>query len=365
MHGEFLDAHIHLWEFCLFSTFASLRGVGSREELVAALRARPVEGWHVGVRFNEESLAEKTLPDASFLDRAFGKSPAVIFRTCLHLVVMNTAAMEALGRSAPKGIFLEADVFAILNEIAARLVPDPSLIVKSGLAELARYGITRAIDMAMDLEKRRHFDRVDYYTTDPRLLDEALGFKIFLDGSLGARTAALTEAYADDPGNYGLLNYSDEELLALVERVHRAGKPVACHAIGDRAVDQFLRVLARSRHPKDRLEHAQCLRPDQIEALAEREVAVCIQPIFSRELPWAARRLGPRRLATAYAWGLLLEKGVRLLAGSDAPVDDVSPLAAADATSSLEGPHRLTRAQVLDLFGRANREFFGRGPRDR
>ncbi|MBC7106963.1 MAG: amidohydrolase family protein, partial [Firmicutes bacterium] len=213
--------------------------------------------------------------------------------------------------------------------------------------------------------KRRHFDRVDYYTTDPRLLDEALGFKIFLDGSLGARTAALTEAYADDPGNYGLLNYSDEELLALVERVHRAGKPVACHAIGDRAVDQFLRVLARSRHPKDRLEHAQCLRPDQIEALAEREVAVCIQPIFSRELPWAARRLGPRRLATAYAWGLLLEKGVRLLAGSDAPVDDVSPFAAADATSSLEGPHRLTRAQVLDLFGRANREFFDRGPRDR
>jgi predicted amidohydrolase YtcJ len=360
MNKGFLDAHIHLWEFCLFSFFANLEGVGTGEELVAALGARPVEGWHVGVRFNQESLKDKVLPDAAFLDRAFGKRPAVIFRTCLHLVVMNTAAMEALGRYAPNGIFLEADVFAILNEIAARLVPEPALIVKSGLAELEKCGITRAIDMAMDLTKRRYFEQVDYYTTDIRLLDEALGFKIFLDGSLGARTAALTEEYADDPGNYGLLNYSDDELLALVERVHRAGKPVACHAIGDRAVDQFLRVMARSRHPKDRLEHAQCLRPEQIEALAEQGVAVCIQPVFSRELPWAARRLGPRRLATSYAWGLLLEKGVRVLAGSDAPVDHVSPFVAAQVTSSLEGAHHLSRAQVLDLFGRANWEFYGR-----
>ncbi|MGQ9531488.1 MAG: amidohydrolase [Desulfotomaculales bacterium] len=360
MNEGFVDAHIHLWEFCLFSVFANLEGLRTGEELVAALRARPVEGWHVGVRFNQEYLEEKVLPDAAFLDRAFGKRPAIIFRTCLHLVVMNTAAMEALGRRAPKGILLEADVFAILNEIALRLVPEPALIVERGLAELEKHGIARAIDMAMDLAKRRYFEQVDYYTTDFRLLDEALGFKIFLDGSLGARTAALTEEYADDPGNYGRLNYSDAELLALVEKVHKAGKPVACHAIGDRAVDQFLRVMARSRHPKDRLEHAQCLRSDQIEALAEKEVAVCIQPIFSRELPWAARRLGPRRLTTSYAWGLLLEKGVRLLAGSDAPVDHVSPLVAADATSSLEGPHRLTRAQVLDLFARANREFYDR-----
>ncbi|NPV29318.1 MAG: amidohydrolase family protein [Firmicutes bacterium] len=358
----FLDAHIHLWEFCLFNYFTNLAGVSSKEELIAALKARPLEGWYVGVRFNQESLKEKALPERSFLDRAFGKAPALIFRTCLHLAIANTAAMEALERPAPEGIFREADVFAILNELPERLKLDPELIVKEGVAGLESLGVTRTIDMGMDLSKRKFFGKIDYYTTDFRLLGEALGFKLFLDGSLGARTAALSEEYSDDPGNCGVLNYSDAELLEIVERVHQAGKPVACHAIGDRAVDQFLGVIGKSRHPQDRLEHAQYLRHDQIDALAELGVAVCIQPIFSREVPWARKRLGPRRMETAYAWGLLLKQGVRLLAGSDAPVDAASPLEAANAVASLKGAQRLSRAQVLDLFGRANWEFYGWEP---
>ncbi|HHV76671.1 MAG TPA: amidohydrolase family protein [Syntrophothermus lipocalidus] len=358
----FLDAHIHLWEFCLFSSFANLAGVSCQEELISILKARPIESWLVGVRFNQESTKEKSMPDRCFLDKAFGQVPVVIFRTCLHLVVANTTAMEKLGRRSENGFFYEADVFAILNQLPALLRIQPEIIVRNGMAKLERLEIKKAIDMGMDFNRRSFFDEVLFYTTDMRLLNEALGFKLFLDGSLGARTAALIDEYSDDPGNYGFLNYSDDELLAIVKKVHRVGKPVACHAIGDRAVDQFIRVIKKSRHPQDRLEHVQYLRPDQIDTLAEAGIAVCIQPIFSRELTWARARLGPERIKTAYAWGLLRDRGVRLLAGSDAPVDEASPYEAARTVASLDYEHRLSYDEVLNLYAQANWEFYGWRP---
>lgn len=346
----------------MFNSFTNLARVSCQEELISILKAKPIESWHVGVRFNQESTKEKSMPDRYFLDQGFGQTPVVIFRTCLHLAVANTAAMEKLGRWSENGFFFEGDVFAILNQLPEILRIQPEIIVRNGMAELEKLGITKAIDMGMDFHKRSFFDKAVFYTTDMRLLEEALGFKLFLDGSLGARTAALTEEYSDHPGNYGFLNYSDAELLAIVEKVHRAGKPVACHAIGDRAVDQFLKVIKKSRHPQDRLEHAQYLRPDQIDALAQAGIAVCIQPIFSRELTWARARLGPERIKTAYAWGLLRDRGVRLLAGSDAPVDEASPYEAARTVASLDYEHHLSYDEVLNLYAQANWEFYGWQP---
>lgn len=360
----YVDAHCHVWEFSLFNRFASLEKCSNLEELVETLKSRLIGGWAVGVRFNQESLTEKIIPDRAFLDRAFGSTPVVIVRTCLHLAAANTAAMEKLGLFAEDGLFYEARVFNLLKTLVARINLEPRDVLSAGLRELKRLGFVQVIDMGMDRQKLPFFKgldaevKVDFYTVDLELLDEALGFKIFLDGGLGARTAALTEEYADDPGNYGLLNHSDAGLLALVERVHRHGKPIAVHAIGDRAVDQFLRIIKKSRHPLDRLEHVQYARPDQLDALAELDVSICIQPLFSREISWAIRRLGPQRMHTAYAWGLMRDKGIRLLAGTDAPVEHPDPREAAATVASLEGGHHLDFEEVLDLFARANREFY-------
>lgn len=357
--GGFLDAHIHLWEFSLFNMFVNLAEAANQDQLAVALKAKPVEGWRVGVRFNQESLAEKVIPDRTWLDQVFGREPALIVRTCLHVAAMNTAAMERLGFHSPTGIFLEVNVFAILKELVKQLHLEPTEIVRQGLAELAGLGVTRVIDMGMDGEKRQFFDHIDFYTTEIGLLPEALGFKLFLDGGLGARTAALTEGYTDDPGNYGLLNHEDDQLIKLVAWVHRRGKPVAVHAIGDRAVDQFLRVIKKNRHPLDRLEHVQYARPEQLDELARLEMPVCIQPVFSREIAWAGSRLGFKRMATAYAWGLMRQKGIRLLAGSDAPVDLASPGEAARAADALAGNQHLDYMAVLDLYAQANWDFYG------
>ncbi|NLC07549.1 MAG: amidohydrolase family protein [Syntrophomonadaceae bacterium] len=351
---HFLDAHLHAWEFCLSNYFTNLASVTSLEELIETLQNRPINGWLVGVRFNQETLAEKVIPDKAFLDHAFGARPVLIVRTCLHLVIMNTAAMEQLNRYSSSGIFLEANVFAILEALVTVLQLDMKEIVEKGLAELRQQGITRFIDMGMDSFRRQFFDQIDYYTTDYALIEEALGFKLFLDGGLGARTGALTEEYSDAPGHYGLLNYTDKQLLAIVDQVHQLNKPVALHAVGDRALDQAIHVLKESRHPMDRVEHLQYTRLDQLDTLAKLEILVCIQPIFSREIPWAKNRLGPKRMETAYAWGLMLQKGLRLLVGSDAPVDAVSPVEAAAVVDSLEGNQHLDFAQTLDLYAKTN-----------
>ncbi|GFN21821.1 hypothetical protein TAMC210_01370 [Thermanaeromonas sp. C210] len=360
----YVDAHIHVWEFALFHHFADLEKCANLEELVGTLKAKPVEGWAIGVRFNQEGLAEKTIPDRAFLDKAFGPQPAIIVRTCLHLAVANTAAMDRLGVFSRDGVFREAAVASLLRKLVDGLNLDRRRILAEGLRELKNMGAEWVIDMGMDRQKRSLFDglegemRVDFYTVDPVLLDEALGLKIFLDGGLGARTAALTREYTDDPGNYGVLNFTDRALLSLVERAHQRNKPVAVHAIGDRAVDQFLWVVRQTRHPLDRLEHVQYAREEQLEALAELEIPVCIQPIFSREMSWARSRLGPNRMNTAYAWGLMRDKGIRLLAGSDAPVEHADPREAAATVACLEGRHHLDFEEVLELFARANREFY-------
>ncbi len=358
MPAPFLDAHIHLWEYCLFRAFVDLTAVRCLDECRESLLARPLGDWLIGVGFNQENTVEKLIPDRNMLDNWFGDRPVLIVRSCLHLMIMNTPAMRRLKLYSADGLFMESDVFSILNKVAFQLNLDNSKIIEHGWNNLRTHGYSRVIDMAMDKQKRALFGQVDFYTVDWDILDEALGFKLFLDGSLGARTAALKESYTDDPGNYGQLNYDDDNLLKVVDRVHNSGKPVACHAIGDRAVEQFLKVIEKSRHPLDRIEHLQVATPAQIEAIARLDIPVCIEPAFSGELSWAFLRLGENRLQTAYAWNLLRDSNIRLLAGTDAPVDHIDPYCAADLADRQQGNQHLDRQFSLHLFAKANWDFY-------
>ncbi|MGE5396699.1 MAG: amidohydrolase family protein, partial [Chitinophagales bacterium] len=118
----------------------------------------------------------------------------------------------------------------------------------------------------------------------------------------------------------------------------------------------------KTRHPLDRMEHAQVTRLDQLDTLAKMDIPICIQPIFSSELSWARERLGPKRIETAYAWQEMISRGIRLLAGSDAPVDEADPHIAAETASEPTGAHHLDYQQCLQLFSRNNWEFYGISP---
>lgn len=355
---KFADLHLHAWTYSALNLFPDLSKCTSFEEIEETLRAHPLNNWYVGVRFNQEFLKEKQIPPRALLDSWFPDHPALLVRTCLHLAVLNTKAMEQLGFNAPSGVLLEEEVFNLLEKfIEVNAIPKQEVLEK-GVRRLSEFGITKFVDMHVTKENVSLLAGFPFYTSDPELLSDALGLKVFLDGSLGARTAALTKEYSDDPGNYGKLNHTDEELFSLVELAHKKDKPVALHAIGDRAIDQALSVLKKSRHPLDRIEHLQITRLDQIEELAKLEIAACIQPIFSKELPWATERVG-NRIETSYAWGLMKDYGVKLLVGSDAPVDDVSPFEAAKVVDELQGPHHLDKDFVLKLYSSDNFDFYG------
>ncbi|MCW5582224.1 MAG: amidohydrolase, partial [Luteimonas sp.] len=161
---------------------------------------------------------------------------------------------------------------------------------------------------------------------------EMRGLKLLIDGALGSRGAALIEDYSDDPGNRGLVLIEPVRYESLVRRARECGLQVATHAIGDRGnrivLDTYGRVLgddAKADH-RWRIEHAQVMAPGDIPRLAALGVVASMQPTHATsDMPWAQDRVGPARIAGAYAWRRFADAGVRLALGSDFPVESPDP----------------------------------------
>ena len=192
------------------------------------------------------------------------------------------------------------------------------------------------------------------------------GVKLFADGALGSRGAALLEPYDDRPETSGLLVTEPTVLRARAREVHAAGYQVAIHAIGDRGVREALDAIAAAEGPdrarRHRIEHAQVVASEDRSRFAEFGVIASMQPTHAvSDMLWAEARLGPKRLRGAYSWRTLLNAGARLAFGSDAPVELVSPwlgLHAAVTRQNLEGQplkgfqpeERLSIREALSAF---------------
>lgn len=167
-------------------------------------------------------------------------------------------------------------------------------------------------------------------TGDPWL--EVIGVKLYSDGWLGPRTCALCSPYADEPDSDGVLFLDADELCRRIEPFAEAGWAVATHAIGDRAItavlDAYEAVWGEDcALAAPRIEHAQVLSPTLMERIAHLGVVACIQPGFAVTDAAAARKaLGAERAAHAYNWNALLDAGARVIAGSDYPIESLSPL---------------------------------------
>lgn len=153
--------------------------------------------------------------------------------------------------------------------------------------------------------------------------------KLFADGSMGARTAAMEDDYTDDPGNKGILLCTDEKLTKRVRKIHQAGWQAAIHAIGDRAVRQAVdaieTVLAETGESnlnrRHRVEHASILSESLVERMARLKILAAVQPQFVITDWWTIQRVGPVRYRWTYPFKTLMESGVPLSFGSDCPVE--------------------------------------------
>jgi predicted amidohydrolase YtcJ len=396
-----VDSHCHPFEYGWLKRSVDLRGssnmTGVRLRLSAGVqRAKPGE-WVIGMGWDQEAFPDRRIPSRDDIDEISPDNPVAMSRICGHIALINSTAIKALGfasRSGPEyerdaagrltGIVKEGaltEVFQSVPRTAERLASD----LQGVEGEAARLGLT-ALHCIVSPEGYREelsallllhaqgtlglryrvyippesLDYVNQQGFPTKLHGEKVrinGVKIFTDGSLGARTAALREPYADDPGNTGILRMKDAELSDLIERVDAMGYQAIVHAIGDRAVEQAIDALARvagTRNPRrHRVEHAGLLPRDLRAKMVKHGIRVAVQPSFVTSDTWAVDRLGEERTRDLYPTRSILNEGIVASGGSDCPVESLSPILGMWAAMSRGGvvpEEALSLTQAVDLY---------------
>ncbi len=385
------DAHAHLSGVGQAQETLALEGTRSAAQVVERVRARLEEqptSFLVGRGWDQNdwdcakpkvSPCGGEMPSRQLLDAVAPDTPVVLRRVDGHAAWVNTAALqrglEAGGAALqnkgvdPHGgrILREknGDASGVLVDTAMDLVtqgipaPTPEVLqarLKAGADAAARTGLTAVHEMGAslaELEAGRALDRRGelavrwfvYLDGSEKGVLEALpaggiqrpegrvevrGIKLYADGALGSRGAALLQPYSDEKDTSGLLVTAPKILEDTARAAHDKGFQVAIHAIGDRANREVLQLygrLANARARRHRVEHAQVVDPADFGRFAATGAIASMQPTHcTSDMPWAQKRLGPARLKGAYAWQALTAADAHLAFGSDAPVEDIRPL---------------------------------------
>lgn len=375
-----IDSHLHLMGLGLSLLSLDLSGTRSLEEAQARIAAYAAEfpdrPWIIGRGWNQELWGLGRFPTAAELDAAVADRPVWLMRVDGHAGWANSLALAAGGvtdRTAdpaggrierqaggrrPAGVLVDAAMGLVASQVPPPRPEDMDVAFVLAQELLLKNGVTAAADMGTSAEDwmtfRRAGDegrlrmRIMSYATDvatmqliggPRptawLYDDKLrmnGVKLYLDGALGSRGARLKAPYADDPGNSGLSLLDGTQLRNLMSRAAIDRFQVAVHAIGDAANAEVLDAIEELSETyggdrRWRIEHAQVVDPVDIPRFAAHGTIASMQPVHqTSDRLMAEARLGPERLAGAYAWRSLMEAGVPLAFGSDAPVEAPNPL---------------------------------------
>ena len=402
-----IDAHGHVTELGFAALQLDLVGTSSLSDLQQRLRtyasAHPEARWIVGRGWNQELWPDKRFPTAADLDAIVPDRPVVLGRVDGHALVANSAAMKAAGvtasTAAPAGGRIENGLFVDnAMSLIDKAVPAPTPAeTDEALAKaqeiLLGYGITGVGSMSTTLdawnamrragEAGRLSVRMMVYADELKLLSaepkptpwlygdrlRMVGIKFYADGALGSRGAWLKQPYADKPDTRGLQFHSDAEMRSLAETAASHGFQIATHAIGDAANAQAITVYEGltkkyGRNRRWRIEHFQIVDPADIPRIAPAGIIASMQPTHqTSDRLMAEKRLGPNRLAGAYAWQTVLKTGAKLAFGSDFPVESPNPfpgLSAAISRQDMSGQppggwlpsERVTFAQALNAFTR-------------
>lgn len=413
-----IDAHGHMLGLGMTHIQVDLVGSGSRAEVVSRLKAAaaklPAGVWLIGRGWDQNRWADKHFPSAADLDAAFPDRPVFLERVDGHASWANTAAMKHATKSLdgdwqPEGGRIERvgkRATGVLVDGAQALVGQaiPPLTheqtrdaYKAAFADAVAAGLTGVHDPGVSLQDFKVLQEMAAAGEIPlRLYEMADGnhealdwlcnqggrwadaggrlqmrtVKLYMDGALGSRGAALLADYSDDHGNKGIFVTSPEAYRTAVDKAYRCHVQVATHAIGDRGnrhvLDTYQAVLgdhADSDH-RWRVEHAQIVALDDIPRFASLHLIASMQPTHATsDMPWAEQRLGAERLKGAYAWQRFIQEKVPLAFGSDFPVEQVNPmlgLYAAVTRQDLNGQppagwlpdQRVSRIQALAGFTR-------------
>ena len=393
--GKFLmpgmtDTHNHLLATGRSLETLNLSGASSIEEMIDKSRRflseSPISDgqWFFARGWDQNHLAEKRFPNRYDLDKITGDIPLFFERSCGHIASLNSKALDILRigkgfkisggvvnsdeNGEPTGVVSEAAVNWVRMNIPES--SDETLMrwYKRATDEMVRLGITsvQTDDLGivgstdrifrlyeqMELEDKMPLriaeqwhlrdetelttfiecgyhqrNGISYFASGP--------LKIHVDGTLGAKTAALREEYSDEPGNRGIYARSQGELDRLTAIAQEAGMQVAYYAIGDGAIDRCLNAVESTKRLSDnknrtishRIVHCQVGANDIYKRMAELGVMADIQPAFvTSDWPIVMSRLGAERARWSYAWKTLIQFGITVGAGYDSPTEPLDPM---------------------------------------
>ena len=376
-----VDAHAHFSGLAQTLRSVDLTGTNSLAEVIARVVAKstsvPKGTWIKGRGWDQNDWGVTDFPTHEALTAALPDHPVLLERVDGHAMYANMAAMKVAGVTAaskapvggqiikdakgnPTGVFVDNASNVLEEKVPAPTAAEYKSALKEAIALMHRWGLTgmhdagasrTAIDTYEELAKAKELNlrlyvmisddktALDhYFAKGPQsaLYDGQLwvrAVKLYADGAMGSRGAALLEPYSDDPNNSGLLKSTQEHIRDVAERGLKAGFQINSHAIGDRgnrvvldAYEQALKTVPSVDH-RFRVEHAQILHYDDIPRFAQLGVIPSMQASHqTSDMYWIGKRLGPTRLYGAYAWQSLLQTGVVIPNGSDFPVEQVNPL---------------------------------------
>jgi len=376
-----IDAHGHVMGLGFLNTQLDLTATRSLADALAAVKAYSAQHaqatWIRGRGWNQANWKLGRFPTARELDAATGNRPAWLERVDGHAGWANGAALRAAGiekaTKDPPGGRIERDADGVPTgvlvdgamDLIDKIVPTPNAAesaaaLDAALTTMARVGLTGVDDAGIDASTfalyKKYADghkltaRIyamigdtgtdfDTLSRDGPLVGYGDDFltlsavKLYADGALGSRGAALLAPYADDPKNSGLLFHAPSELAAMIVKALANGYQVCIHAIGDGGNREVLDAFAaayqqvgRGEQLRNRVEHAQVVAVEDIPRFVSLKLIASMQPTHATsDMNMAEDRIGAERLKGAYAWRTFLDQGTIVAGGSDFPVESPNP----------------------------------------
>ena len=373
-----IDAHGHVLGLGQNLMQADLRDAASETAAVATVnnfaKQNPQLEWVIGRGWNQENWPSKEFPQRNSLDEAITDRPVYLTRVDGHAAWANSKALELAGITAatvspeggdiirdsngePTGVLIDNAMALIEQKLPAASIEQTKQALQLAFDHLLAQGITSVHDAGIDALNLKAYQDLAAQNmplrvyamlsgSEPKLAellaqgaivsdDDKLtvrSVKIYADGALGSRGAALLEPYSDSPHQHGLMVTSQEDMRALYQLIIPHGFQINTHAIGDRAnrivLDEFAHAfeLFGGTNLRHRIEHAQVVHPDDLVRFKQLNIIASMQPTHATsDKNMAEDRLGKARMKGAYAWQTLAQQGTIIAAGSDFPVELANP----------------------------------------
>lgn len=375
------DGHVHLELYVNYLNNVDLFGTKDAEEAVSRVsdfnKTHPGEGWITGWGWAQEDWPGRTFPTAALLDKGVKNRPVFLTGKSGHVAWANNLALQIakitentddpLGgkihhdeSGKPSGVLFDEAIKLIENNVPKLSVNELAFRIKEALPILYKQGITGLHDndgsncfQALQILQKTNALSLRVTKNIPvNYLDSAIelglrwgfgndflrigGVKIFADGALGSRTAAMFEPYEGEPDNFGIIITGKEQMVDIVKKASLSGLPSLIHAIGDRAIHDVLDVYVTLRGierengilpdtRRHRIEHVQLIHPQDVSRLAELRLIASMQPIHATSDMLVADQCWGDRADLSYNWRVQLNHGAELVFGSDAPVEAINP----------------------------------------